>query len=829
MSENEISALRAGGEFKPGAQSTIVAPTDETQMPPIPEELSILPMRGFVVFPGTVVPLNVQRAASLKLLDETLPRTKVIGLVTQRDETKEDPAPQDLYPIGTAALVLKLLRQSDDHVVVITQGLRRFSLRKIVATSPFLRAEVDLPKSISPPESKEWEATFRNLRDSATKLFELTPDAPEQVRLMILNIDNAEQLADFLAPNLNIDVGEKQAILEELDVEKRVRAVQKHISAQLEIAEIQQRLQKDVASQFSDAQRRAYLRSQIKAIQRELGEAEAGSEEQAQQLRKRLEEANPPEEVMKQAERELKRLDFIPPASPEFSVIVSYIEIIADLPWNKLSKDKLDLDQAQRILDRDHYDLEKVKKRLIEYLAVRKLNPQGHGAILCFLGPPGVGKTSLGQSIADALGRKFVRISLGGMRDEAEIRGHRRTYIGSMPGRIIQELRRCGTRNPVFMLDEIDKIGADFRGDPASALLEVLDPRQNHAFVDRYLDVPFDLSQVIFIGTANYIEGIPEPLRDRIEVISIPGYTEREKLEIAKRYLVPRQLEENGLKPEQCVWEDDALRRVINDYTHEAGVRELERQIGAICRGIASQVARGKTEHVTVTPDVVREMLGPAKYVRETKLKTSKPGVVTGLAYTPQGGEVLHIEATRYSGKGNITLTGHIGEVMKESVQAALSLLRSRDGQLGVNSEDFRKMDIHVHVPAGAVPKDGPSAGIAMFTALASLFSNKPVRPDVAMTGEITLRGLVLPIGGLKEKSLAAMRAGISTVIIPKLNEKDLVDVPEEVKQKIKFVPVENVDEVLAVALEKNGGSVRSRKQIGLSAPKLADALTRKR
>jgi ATP-dependent Lon protease len=560
-----------------------------------------------------------------------------------------------------------------------------------------------------------------------------------------------------------------------------------------------------VASQFSDAQRRAYLRSQIKAIQRELGEAEAGSEEQAQQLRKRLEEANPPPEVMKQAERELKRLDFIPPASPEFSVIVSYIEIIADLPWNKLSKDNLDLDQAQQILDRDHYDLEKVKKRLIEYLAVRKLNPQGHGAILCFLGPPGVGKTSLGQSIADALGRKFVRISLGGMRDEAEIRGHRRTYIGSMPGRIIQELRRAGTRNPVFMLDEIDKIGADFRGDPASALLEVLDPRQNNAFVDRYLDVPFDLSQVIFIGTANYIEGVPEPLRDRIEVISIPGYTEREKVEIAKRYLVKRQLDENGLKAEQCEFQENALRKIINDYTHEAGVRELERQIAAVCRGIAAQVARGKIEHATVTPELVAEMLGPPKYVRETKLKTSKPGVVTGLAYTPAGGEILHIEATRYPGKGNVTLTGHIGEVMKESVQAALSLLRSRDGQLGVNSEDFRKMDIHVHVPAGAVPKDGPSAGIAMFTALASLFSNRPVRPDVAMTGEITLRGLVLPIGGLKEKSLAAMRAGITTVIIPKLNEKDLVNVPEEAKQKLKFVPVENVDEVLAVALEKNG------------------------
>jgi ATP-dependent Lon protease len=812
MTTNEISALHPGGEAKPEAQSTIAVGTGQTQMPRIPEELSILPVRGFVVFPGTVIPLNVQRAASLKLLDDTLPRTKVIGLLTQRDETKEEPALEDLYSVGTAALVLKLIRQSEDHVLVIAQGLRRFSLRKIIATSPFLRAEVHLPESIRPPETKEWEATFRNLRDSAARLFELTPDAPEQVRLMILNIENAEQLADFLAPNLNIDIAHKQAILEELDVEKRVRAVQEHILAQLEIAEIQQRLQKDVASQFSDAQRRAYLRSQIKAIQRELGEAEGGSEEQAQQLRKRLEEAKPPEAVMKQAERELKRLDFIPSASPEFSVIVSYIEIIADLPWNRLSKDNLDLDQAQQILDRDHYDLEKVKKRLIEYLAVRKLNPQGHGAILCFLGPPGVGKTSLGQSIADALGRKFVRVSLGGMRDEAEIRGHRRTYIGSMPGRIIQELRRAGTRNPVFMLDEIDKIGADFRGDPASALLEVLDPRQNNAFVDRYLDVPFDLSDVIFIGTANYIDGVPEPLRDRIEVISLPGYTEREKLEIAKRYLVKRQLEENGLKAEQIEWQEDALRRLINDYTHEAGVRELERQIGAICRGIAAQVARGKTEHVTVTPEVVREMLGPAKYVRETKLKTSKPGVVTGLAYTPQGGEVLHIEATRYPGKGNVTLTGHIGEVMKESVQAALSLLRSRDGQLGVNSEDFRKLDVHVHVPAGAVPKDGPSAGIAMFTALASLFSNKPVRPEVAMTGEITLRGLVLPIGGLKEKSLAAMRAGISTVIIPKLNEKDLVDVPEEAKQKIKFVPVENVDEVLAVALEngpesQTGGS----------------------
>ena len=813
MSEEPIVALQEGTDAKPApSDATAMGGAAATSAPQIPDVLSILPLRSFVVFPGTILPLTVGRSASMKLLDETLPQTKIIGLLTQRDETKEDPQQQDLYSIGTAAIVLKLLRQSDDHVIIVVQGLRRFALRKVIATAPYLRAEVELLNSKLPPATKEWEATFRNLRDSAAKLLELTPDVPEQARAAVLSVEDPEQLADFLAPNLNVETAQKQAILEELDVEKRLASVQTAISSQLEIAQIQQKLQQDVQSQFSDAQRRAYLREQMKAIQRELGE-EAGAADQIERLRKRLEEAKPPDEVLAQAERELKRLDVIPPASPEYSVIVSYVETIAELPWSKLSQDNLDLDQAQKILDRDHYDLEKVKRRLIEYLAVRKLNPQGHGPILCFLGPPGVGKTSLGQSIADALGRKFVRMSLGGIRDEAEIRGHRRTYIASMPGRIIQELRRAGTRNPVMMLDEIDKIGTDFRGDPASALLEVLDPRQNNTFSDRYLDVAFDLSQVLFIATANYMDGVPEALRDRMEVISLPGYTEREKLEIAKRYLVRRQLEENGLKPEQCEFQEDALRRIINDYTHEAGVRELERQIGAVCRAVAAQVARGKAEHVTITPERVAELLGPAKYVRETKLKTSQPGVATGLAYTPAGGEVLHIEATRYPGKGGVTLTGHIGEVMKESVQAALSLLRSRNGQLGVKAEDFRKMDIHVHVPAGAVPKDGPSAGIAMFTALASLFCNRPVRSDVAMTGEITLRGLVLPIGGLKEKSLAAMRAGISTVIIPKLNEKDLPDVPEEAKQKLKFVPVENVDEVLAIALEKNEATPASKKR----------------
>ena len=807
MSAELLQTLQPGGgadQLPSGAAALGMA--DQSQTPKIPETLSILPLRGFVIFPGTVAPLNVRRPASIKLLDETLPMTKIIGVVAQRDESKEDPEPPDLYSVGTAAIVLKLLRQADDHVIALVQGLRRFSLRKIGATHPYLRAEITLLDSIPPPEKKEFEAEFRNLRDSAAHLLELTPEAPEGASAIVRSIENAEQLVDFLAPNLNVDLAQKQAILEELDVEKRLRAVQTHISTQLEIAQIQQKLQKDVASQFSDAQRKAYLRQQLKAIQQELGEGDAGTDQQVAQLRTRLEQAKPPADVLAQAERELKRLDFIPPASPEYSVIVSYVETIAELPWSKLTEDNLDLDKAQQILDRDHYDLEKVKRRLIEYLAVRKLNPQGHGPILCFVGPPGVGKTSLGQSIADALGRKFARMSLGGIRDEAEIRGHRRTYIGSMPGRIIQELRR-----PVMMLDEIDKIGADFRGDPASALLEVLDPRQNFAFVDRYLDVPFDLSQIIFIATANYIDAVPEPLRDRMEIISLPGYTEREKLEIAKRYLVRRQLEENGLTPEQCEWQEEAFRRIINDYTHEAGVRELERQIGAVCRAVAAKFARGQTEPVTVTPDLVAQTLGPAKYVRETKLQTSKPGVVTGLAYTPYGGEVLHIEATRYRGKGKITLTGQIGNVMKESVQAALSLVRSRDGEIGVKAEDFRETDIHVHVPAGAVPKDGPSAGVAMFTALASLFTNKPVRSDVAMTGEITLRGLILPIGGLKEKSLAAMRAGISTVIIPKLNEKDLVDVPEEAKQKLKFVPVENVDEVLSVALEKNGASTSDK------------------
>jgi len=804
MSDGAISTLQQSSSAPAKrADMATTSDTDKHAMPRIPEELSILPLRGFVMFPGSVLPLTISRPASIKLLDETLSLTKIVGFLTQREEEKEEPGPQDLYHVGTAAIVLKLLRQAENNIVIVVQGLRRFAMRKIVATQPYLRAEIDLLNTIMPEQNAEWQAEFQNLRDSAVRLSELRPDIPEETAAIIRNIEDPEQLADFLAPNLDTSVAERQSILEELDLRKRVRAVQKHISAQLEVAQIQQKLQKDVQSQFSDAQRKAYLRGQLKAIQRELGEGDTGADEHIAVLRTKLEAAKPPAEVLAQAERELKRLDIIPPASPEYSVIVGYVETIAELPWSKLSEDNLDLDKAQQILDRDHYDLTKVKRRLIEYLAVRKLNPLGQGPILCLLGPPGVGKTSLGQSVADALERKFVRMSLGGIRDEAEIRGHRRTYIASMPGRIIQELRRAGTRNPVMMLDEIDKMGADIRGDPASALLEVLDPRQNNNFVDRYLDVPFDLSQVIFIGTANYWEGVPAPLRDRMETIAVPGYTEMEKLNIAQRYLVPRQIEEHGLQAEQCKFDEEAIQTIIQEYTYEAGVRDLERKIAAVCRSIAAEIARGIRAEVTVTAGLVRGILGnSARSVREQRLPQSLVGVVTGLAYTPTGGDVLFVEATKYPGKGGFLLTGQVGDVMRESMQAAYSLVRARAKDLGIDPEAFAQNDVHIHVPSGAIQKDGPSAGVAMVTALASLFSNRPVRNDVAMTGEITLRGVVLPIGGLKEKSLAALRAGIMEVLIPRENEKDLEDIPHEAKLQLQFRPVKTIDEVLAIALE---------------------------
>lgn len=765
------------------------------------EVLPILPLRDTVLFPDTIMPLTIGRASSLQLLEQSLPQSKLLGLVLQKDKESESPGMDQLYEHGVIGRVIRMIRQ-DGGVVVLVRGEQRMRIKQVTQQEPFMKAEVETLASVMPDKEDDLaEAAVRNLRESAGKLLSLRPEISDEVKGLFATIDNASTLTDILAANLSIETEAKQKLLEETHVARRVAALEVHLNNQLHIADLQSKLRENVSSEFSDAQKRAYLREQLRAIQKELGEDGSG-EEQVEDIRQRLDKAGLTEKAKVQADRELKRLEVIPPQSPDHSVIVNYLETIAELPWNVLSDEKVDLRKAQEILDRDHYGLSKVKKRLIEYLAVRKLNPAGRGPILCFLGPPGVGKTSLGQSIAEALGRKFARISLGGLRDETEIRGHRRTYIGSMPGRLIQELKRLGTRNPVLMLDEIDKLGADFRGDPASALLEVLDPRQNQEFTDRYIDVPFDLSQIIFIATCNTLDTIPAPLRDRMEIVELSGYTEREKLSIAKNYLVKRQLSEHGLTEDQCIWSDEALERVIEDYTREAGVRNLERQIASVTRHIAASVAKEEITQAKVTPGIVREALGPAAFVRESKLQTSVPGVVTGLAYTTAGGEVLHIEAIRFPGKGGFTLTGQLGDVMKESVRAALSLVRSRAAQLGIDPESFDKNEVHVHVPAGAVPKDGPSAGIAMFTALASLFSNRSVSKDVGMTGEVTLRGLVLPIGGLKEKSIAALRAGLKTIIIPKLNEKDVPDLPEEVRQRLKILPVETVDEVLAAALE---------------------------
>jgi ATP-dependent Lon protease len=766
------------------------------------EVLPLLPMRDTLVFPGTIQALSIGRPSSLRLLEECLPQSKRLGLLLQKDKAAESPGLDDLHDHGVVGRVVRMVRQGDQGVVILVHGEDRMRVQRVVQQEPYLKAEIDIrPSEPAAATDEVSEAAVRNLRASADRLLDLLPEVPDEMKSAFGEIEEPGALTDFLGAHLSIETTEKQKLIETTGVRARVDAIQAHLDSQLRIAELQSKLRENVQSGFSEAQKRAYLREQLRAIQKELGE-EGSTEEQVEDLRTRLEKAGLPDKARAQADRELKRLEIIPPASPDHAVITGYLETLADMPWNVLSEEHVDLDKAQEILDRDHHGLAKVKKRLIEYLAVRKLNPAGRGPILCLLGPPGVGKTSLGQSIAEALGRSFARISLGGLRDEAEIRGHRRTYIGAMPGRLIQELRRLGTRNPVIMLDEIDKLGADFRGDPASALLEVLDPRQNHEFTDRYLDVPFDLSQVIFIATCNTLDTIPGPLRDRMEIVELPGYTEGEKRAIAEHYLVPRQLAEHGLTADQCRWTTEAIDRVIEDYTREAGVRNLERQIASVTRHVAAGVAKGQITRIEVTPDVVRDALGPAHFVRESKLQTSAPGVVTGLAYTTVGGEVLHIEAIRYLGKGGLTLTGQLGDVMKESVRAASSLVRSRAQKLGIDPKLFDESDVHVHVPAGAVPKDGPSAGIAMFTALASLFSNRPVSRDVAMTGEVTLRGLVLPIGGLKEKSIAALRAGIRTILIPKLNEKDIPDLPEEVRQKLRIIPVETVDDVLAEALE---------------------------
>jgi ATP-dependent Lon protease len=783
--------------------------------PEIPGELPILPLRGTVVFPGTITPISIGRASSRQLLDESLATSKFIGLFTQREESEDEPGVEDLYEMGTAAMVLKLVRQPDQNLSIIVHGLKRVRMLKARKKTPYLRATVEQPEE-KPGGGKGFDAAVAQLREQARQLIELSPNVPEQALTVLLNIDDPGNLADFLAANVDLSVEQKQDVLELTDVAKRVRGMHHHVSSRLQLAELQQKIQEDVETAIGDTQRKYYLREQIKAMQRELGEDGGESEQLIDRLREQLEEADPPEAVMTEASRELSRLEAIPPASPEHAVITSYLELITELPWKKSSEDSLDLEQARAVLDRDHFDLDKVKRRLIEFLAVRKLNPASRGPILCLVGPPGVGKTSLGQSIADALGRRFARLSLGGVRDESEIRGHRRTYVGAMPGRIIQAIRRAGTNNPVLMLDEIDKLGADFRGDPASALLELLDPRQNNAFVDRYLDVPFDLSGVLFIATANYMGHVPPALHDRLEVIDIPGYTDHDKVAIARKYLIPRQLKEHGLKRAQCRWNAGAIRRVIDHYTREAGVRDLERQIASVCRSVAAEIAstpakrggrkkskrgNGKPEVDVVTEDLIRRALGPERFVREIDNRTKPAGVATGLAYTPVGGEVLYIEATSFPGKGVMQLTGQIGDVMKESATAALSLFRTRAEALGYDLGQLAVTDLHIHVPAGAVPKDGPSAGTAMFTAIASLLLNRPVRARLAMTGEITLRGKVLPVGGIKEKTLAAERAGVKRVLLPKQNERDLEEIDPLVRRRLDFAFVDSIDQVLELAL----------------------------
>jgi len=765
----------------------------------LPEIIGILPIRNAVAYPGTITPLAVGRKRSKALLAETEPNESIIGLLTQRNPDTDRPDFDHLYPIGTAASVLKVTKLPQGSVHVVVHGITRFKVIEKVATKPYLKARIK-PLTTKVRMTKKLQALIVSVRQAANRVIALSPNVPEEASVLLENIENPSALADFLAANLSLDIAKKQQLLEELDAAKRLEQISVVLAHQLEVLELSHKIQGRVKESIDKNQREYFLQEQLKAIQTELGQKDLRTDE-LKQLADNIAKAQMPKKVEAEAIRELDRLSKIPPASPEYSVIRTYLDWVCELPWSIQTTDQLDINKAQRILNADHYDLAKVKKRILEFLAVRKLNPKGKSPILCFVGPPGVGKTSLGKSIARAMGREFVRISLGGIRDEADIRGHRRTYIGALPGRILQELRKCGSKNPVFMLDELDKIGSDFRGDPASALLEVLDPEQNFDFTDHYLDQPFNLSSVMFIGTANYTEPVPPALRDRMEVIELPGYTEIEKLKIAKKYLTPRQLKEHGLSKNRCTIKDEAILAIIQGYTREAGVRNLERNIAAICRAVATEIAKGKKRRATIAKKDLAKILGPARFESELALRTGIPGVATALAYTPVGGELLFIESASMPGKGNLQLTGQIGDVMKESAQAAFSIVKATAKKLNIEPEKFSKFDYHIHIPAGAIPKDGPSAGVAIFTSLVSLLLGKPTRPDVAMTGEITLRGLVLPIGGLKEKILAAKQAGIETVILPARNKKDMPEVPKEAKKGLKFEFVKNTSDALKITL----------------------------
>jgi ATP-dependent Lon protease len=824
----QVQTPEAGAEQRPATPSTLQQPFAPAQGGAqdsafeVPEELPILPLRGAVLYPLTVSPLVVTEARSIKLVDEAALSKRPIGMVAVKEDDIEEKEvePENLHDVGTVAVIMGLRKAPDGTIFLIAQGMERIRVREFIQTEPYLVARVEAaPDQVE--ETIELKALMRSVSEAVSRLVSLMPQVPSEVVMAIAGIDDARQLAYAVAVNLRLEMADAQEILALDNIRDKLHKLMTLLEREIEVMELGRKIRTEAQSEMEKVQREYYLREQLKAIKKELGEEDEQGLE-VEEYRRKIAEAGMPEEVEKEARRELDRLAKMPTAAAEHSVIKTYLDWLTDLPWNVATEDNLDITRARQILDEDHYDLDEIKERILEYLAVRKMRlerqpereaeaeeeeprdyirKERQGAILCFVGPPGTGKTSLGQSIARALGRKFVRMSLGGVRDEAEIRGFRRTYVGALPGRIIQAIRRVGSKNPVFMLDEVDKVGTDWRGDPSSALLEVLDPEQNTDFRDHYLDVPFDLSQVMFVTTANTLSPIPAPLRDRMEILELDGYIEEEKIRIAQQYLVPRQLRENALRPEEVEFTEDALRRIVRDYTREAGVRNLERQIGSVCRKVITKVAEGHTGTVVVTEDDVPDYLGKPKFFSEVAERTEIPGVATGLVVTPVGGDLTFVEVTRMKGKGGFTITGQLGDVMKESAQAALSYIRAKASELGINEDSFAESDIHIHVPAGAIPKDGPSAGVTMATALASLFSGRPVRSDLAMTGEVTLRGQVLPVGGIKQKVLAAYQAGLETVILPKRNEVDLDDLPKEAREKMHFILVDKVDQVIASAL----------------------------
>jgi len=806
-----------GTEEAPASAVVITGAKSEEQARKVPDTIPLLPVRDVVVYPFMILPLFVGREKSVRAVDESLSRDRLILLVAQRDAEKEDPGVDEIHSVGTVAMIMRMLKMPDGRVKVLVQGLTRARVLGIERRDPYFEARIaEIHEAEGVTSAIEVEALIRSVKELVSKSVTLGKQIAPDVVVIVSNLDHPGRLADLVASHLDLKIEQAQEVLDLFDPIQRLKKIGELLSKEIELLEVQQRIQSQAREGMDKTHREYYLREQMKAIQKELGETDDRGQE-LQELEQKIKKAKMPAEVESEAKAQLGRLSRMHPDAAEASVIRTYLDWLIELPWSRQTKDKLSIKQASKILDEDHYNLEKVKERILEYLAVRKLKKKMKGPILCFVGPPGVGKTSLGRSIARAMGRKFIRISLGGVRDEAEIRGHRRTYIGALPGRIIQGIKQAGSNNPVFMIDEVDKVGTDFRGDPSSALLEVLDPEQNFSFSDHYLGVPFDLSNVMFICTANLADPIISALRDRLEIIDISGYTEEEKLHIAKRYLIPRQYQEHGIDGKRLLITDEAILKMIDEYTREAGLRNLEREIARVCRKVAREVAEGKRGQTRATATVLQRYLGAPKFLPDPEQETDEVGVATGLAWTQAGGDIIYIECSILRGKGNLSLTGHLGEVMKESAQAALSYARSRAADLGIKDDVFTKCDIHIHVPAGAIPKDGPSAGITMATALLSALTKVPVRWDVAMTGEITLRGKVLPVGGIKEKVLAARRMGIHTVLIPARNDKDVKELPANVKRGMEFILVDHMDRVLEGALATQARAKR-RLQVAISA-----------